>query len=59
MPSGRLLVTKKLNVWVETGDSWCPSVLGPMLFSIFLNDTDSRIECTLISLWIIPRCVAW
>lgn len=52
-------MTKKLNVWVETGDSWCPSVLGPMLFSIFLNDTDSRIECTLISSWIIPRCVAW
>lgn len=34
---------------MESSDEWCPSglFLGLMLFSIFINDTESGIECTL------------
>ncbi|KAK4822296.1 hypothetical protein QYF61_012995 [Mycteria americana] len=38
-----------LDVRVETIDEWCPSgsVLGVVLFTIFVRDMGSRIECTL------------
>ena len=36
-----------LNVQMEIRDEWCPSVLRPVLFNIFISDADSGIVCTL------------
>jgi len=40
---------ERLTVQVETGDKLCPSGVctGTVLFSIFINDADNRIKCTL------------
>ena len=43
------IVGQWLNVQMEISYKWCPSnwsVLGPMLFHIFVTDIDSGIECT-------------
>lgn len=30
--------------------SWCPSVLGSVLFNVLINNIDDRIECALSKL---------
>lgn len=38
-----------LNIQTETGEKWYPlgSFKRPVLFNISIDDTDSRIKCTL------------